>query len=322
MLESLAMQDVTREKVPDFDDYRIGTTYHSRVGRRIRHGAKGNYHFYKLAPMYMIMAEEKPKDPTLIAREREFERELEEERKKRPPGSEIDVDQEVDRHISKWRNNLTNDELRRLFEQYYVEGHDCYCLALQPGVKEGVPLYKFLLPEYHTEESPEELTGEELDDSVDSDFEQFVVSLRGSCGNELMRKNKFVALIRRLRRIVDTYQLEKTLERNDCRELSNLCEELPKSKDVLSDLLQSMLQSLVDDLMRNEVILRCEYCGGFFRVTRGNKKFCSLKTDGKDCGTKARRESDYQKHIDERRAQAREYARKRRAASKKLGARK
>lgn len=87
----------------------------------------------------------------------------------------------------------------------------------------------------------------------------------------------------------------------------------------LTNFCYKFLDDLVDDPITQKQIGKCQFCGGFFKFTQWNKKHCSLKSEGKDCGKEAAYDRDYEKHGDKRRAKAREYARKQRGFSKKLG---
>ena len=55
-----------------------------------------------------------------------------------------------------------------------------------------------------------------------------------------------------------------------------------------------ILNSFVDFILSEKRLLICEYCGQIMYYAK-DKKYCSLKTDGKDCGKKARNQRTYLK---------------------------
>ena len=73
--------------------------------------------------------------------------------------------------------------------------------------------------------------------------------------------------------------------------------------DIDGDLfpLKKFCYSFFNDLLQNlettEIITKCEYCHDYFPYKK-NKKYCSLKSEGKDCGEKARNKRFYKAHKD------------------------
>ena len=102
------------------------------------------------------------------------------------------------------------------------------------------------------------------------------------------------------------------------RRLNRLNERMGDRTYPLTDFCYKFFDDLVDDLTTQKQIGKCRRCGGFFKLARRNKKACSLKTEGKDCGKKARDHDYYEEHKDKILAKAQE----RRALSKKLAVRK
>jgi len=54
---------------------------------------------------------------------------------------------------------------------------------------------------------------------------------------------------------------------------------------------------MLEDLHRKKIISRCAACGNAF-VFDENKKYCSLLSEGKNCGKSARNKAYYQKYQD------------------------
>ncbi len=63
----------------------------------------------------------------------------------------------------------------------------------------------------------------------------------------------------------------------------------------LSDFCDSVFFSLVDDMLEARAVSECQHCGLLFPFEKG-KKYCSPKTDGRNCGKTARNKKYYYKN--------------------------
>ncbi len=81
--------------------------------------------------------------------------------------------------------------------------------------------------------------------------------------------------------------------------------DFPSVEDPLVQFLQYCFECFGEYLVETHVLKTCEYCGDYI-FFRCNKRFCSAKLEGKDCGRASRSERDYTIHIDERRKKSRE----------------
>jgi len=314
-----------KQNVANFNDYVIRTSVHiPRTGLTDDDSlpVKELHRFACDTKAQCTILAEKAKNRKDVLRQRKFDR----ERKKHPVPS-VDTSEDAPDYITKsreycqkWYHSFTEERLKELFDRYYVEGYETFYLAITPENGEGIPLYKFLLPQYLIQGSLEAFTKKQANIGVDGYFEGLTVELRGY-GNNCMNMGRFLAFIRKMRKIAEAYEVNKTIKYNEQKQLSQLCEDLPKDRDMTSDILQPIFDSLVEDLLQNKVILQCQLCGDFCKYYR-NKKFCSLKSESKDCGRSARNARDYQAHKPERQAKATEYQRKYRALMKKLGVKK
>ena len=66
----------------------------------------------------------------------------------------------------------------------------------------------------------------------------------------------------------------------------------------------SFFNDLLLDIVQKKKLLVCPECGDIIQYKHG-KKYCSIKTEGKDCGKKARNKKYYKKHSKEIRPKAR-----------------
>ena len=59
-----------------------------------------------------------------------------------------------------------------------------------------------------------------------------------------------------------------------------------------------LFDDLLDELKEKQTITQCSFCGTLFPYHR-TRKYCSLRTEGRDCGTKARNRRYYAIHREE-----------------------
>lgn len=88
-----------------------------------------------------------------------------------------------------------------------------------------------------------------------------------------------------------------------------------------TDFCYKFLDELIGDLIKEKQILRCHFCGDYFQYHKG-KKYCSLISEGKNCGKKARNQINYQRHKEQIKPKARKSMRELRACYKEYGVKK
>ena len=79
-----------------------------------------------------------------------------------------------------------------------------------------------------------------------------------------------------------------------------------------------MFESFADDLVKNNLLAKCAFCGEYFQFQKG-KKYCSLITEGKDCGKTARNKRYYSTKGKERLPKYRQTTQELRAFYKEKG---
>jgi len=62
---------------------------------------------------------------------------------------------------------------------------------------------------------------------------------------------------------------------------------LENMKNALELFLIEAFAGFANDLVKNDLLSQCSFCGEYFHFQKG-KKYCSLTNEGKDCGKKAR----------------------------------
>ena len=108
---------------------------------------------------------------------------------------------------------------------------------------------------------------------------------------------------------------------DDIKEIYAFVEGVEDSKDLLTRFCFSFLNDILDDLYQKKIISRCGLCGNAF-VYNEHKKYCSLVSEGKDCGKKARNLAFYQKHKETIRPKAKQAVSEFRKFCKEKGAKK
>ncbi|GAG96024.1 unnamed protein product, partial [marine sediment metagenome] len=141
--------------------------------------------------------------------------------------------------VEEWYNHFDDQRLKELLKRYYVKGFDSFCVAITPENKEGLPLYKFVLPKYVlTDCSPEKFTKTQLNIGVDHYFETAINFIKGEHGNKCLSKIDFLLFIKKIRKIAELQEKGILLQLDDCIKLNNLSNDLPKDIDITSDFLQ------------------------------------------------------------------------------------
>ncbi len=80
------------------------------------------------------------------------------------------------------------------------------------------------------------------------------------------------------------------------RQLYEFFASVSDSQDPLVSFCFSFLDDLLDDLYRKKIIGRCASCGNAFIFDK-KKKYCSLLSEGKNCGKSARNKTYYQRYL-------------------------
>lgn len=270
------IKETSKPQIDDFSNYRTGFSYGSgRVvlsnddslsfeeKRSIERSTRYTYEIYATKIKNLEKATERRKVP-------------EEEVNNSP----IDV-----QFPYKWYNSFTENQLRELFERYYVPGYESFCLAIMPENTSGLPLYKFTIPDHLIYHDPQYDSRTNANFGVDHYFEKLIDTIRGY-GNNCISKGAFITFIRKIRSLTERVYLKKPMRKTDCLALNNLIQELPDDKTISTDILSMMLNSMSEDFIKNKLFSRCVLCGNHFLYLQG-KKHCSVS---------CRQKAYYQRH--------------------------
>lgn len=116
---------------------------------------------------------------------------------------------------------------------------------------------------------------------------------------------------------VDIYKLRI----NDAKKLLNDFNNTVEIKSSLEEFLKTFYDDFGALLCEKEYLKKCELCNLYFN-DRKNKKYCSMKTDGRDCGTQARNKRNYSKNKSKIKKHSRKEMRETRAFYKNKGVQK
>jgi len=274
----------TAKNNPNFDDYLSGySLYMGGVSLTNKEclGFKEKHYFSCLAKATCIVS---------IAKIKNKESTLRRRRKAQKYNNQIPAA----RFAHNWHTSFSKKELSRLFNRYYVDGFTSFCLAIIPENTKGLPLYKFLLPEYLLEYKPNKFSKKQLDVGVDHYYEQWIDEIRGNFGNKCMNKADFIKFLRKIRQSIECFEKSKNINKNYCGILNELSKKLPKEQDITADIIFLFLNSFIETLIKNKSIIVCKNCGSFAKYFR-NKKFCSKNVDGRNCLQRYFSNLDYKK---------------------------
>jgi len=152
-------------------------------------------------------------------------------------------------------------------------------------------------------------------------FDDLYEILYFNLGYDYLAKRKYNRILESTGRLGHEWIESNTISKHYLKRLNQLKKGIGDSTYPLTNFCYKFFDDLIDDLTTQKQIVKCQNCGDFCKYYR-NKKFCSLTSDGKNCGKSASNDRDYQAHKPERQAKAAEYQRKRRALMKKLGVKK
>lgn len=140
---------------------------------------------------------------------------------------------------------------------------------------------------------------ESNENTVYSWFDNLYDAIYWKLGYEYLGKREFFAILSSYAELSDTKLLSliHPINITEYIGLLNVYYKLWKNDNIypLTRFCNSFLYDLIDDLKTSKILSQCQFCGNFF-IYKKNKKYCSLKSEGKSCGEKARSKRFYKKH--------------------------
>ncbi len=136
-----------------------------------------------------------------------------------------------------------------------------------------------------------------LKDDVQAWFGHFYDTLCFELGYDGISKKEFFRLFDAVSQISNWAIYAKDIDSEYIKGLYVFVEGVAESQDPLVRFCFSFLDDMLDDLYHKKIISRCAHCGNAF-IFDENKKYCSLLSEGKNCGKSARNKTYYQRYQD------------------------
>lgn len=110
-------------------------------------------------------------------------------------------------------------------------------------------------------------------------------------------KNEYFNILRTIGNVAYEWLKKKNVSKKYLQNLNEIIKKISDRTYPLYDFCYKFFDDLMDELINMQKIGKCEFCGNVFKYVKG-KKYCSLLSEGKDCGKKARNKRFYTKHKD------------------------
>jgi|GEM_PF-6887142 len=123
----------------------------------------------------------------------------------------------------------------------------------------------------------------------------FYDQLAGVLGYPKTTKIDFIKQIQNISNLAYQWITTKKPDKALLAGLNSYIETAPDTDCYLTNFYYSIYDDLIDAMLTEEAVTECELCGMLFSFDK-NKKYCSLKSEGKNCGKRARNKKFYGKH--------------------------
>jgi hypothetical protein len=142
-----------------------------------------------------------------------------------------------------------------------------------------------------------------------------------NCSFQLMNKMDYEQILTKIGYLCFTWHKFNNINSEFLSVLNSLREDRNNNYNVFKNFCFKFYDNLIELLLLKNEINQCQLCGDYFKHLKG-KKYCSLKSEGKDCGTKARNKRFYKDHKDTILPKARKTTRELRKWYKEKGVKK
>lgn len=136
-----------------------------------------------------------------------------------------------------------------------------------------------------------------LKEDIHAWFSHFYDTLCFELGYAGISKKEFFRLLDAVGQISNWAVNGGNIDNEYIKGLYAFVESVAESQDPLVRFCFSFLDDMLEDLYHKKIISRCASCGNAF-VFDEKKKYCSLLSEGKDCGKSARNKTYYQRYRD------------------------
>jgi len=123
-----------------------------------------------------------------------------------------------------------------------------------------------------------------------------------------MGKTEYARILESIGELGYKWIRRKSISDRDFKMLNRLKKRMGDRTYPLTNFCWKFFDDLIDDMATQRQIAECQFCGDLFKYDSRlpGKKFCSLKSEGKDCGKPARDHRYYETHKNKILTEARE----------------
>lgn len=139
-------------------------------------------------------------------------------------------------------------------------------------------------------------------------FEDLYNILRLNLGYNYTSKDEYCDLLCAVGELSNEWITKRSVTKAYKQRLNKFIHSIKDRSQPFYDFCYKFFDNLIDELKEYKVVSQCSVCGDVIQF-RHDKQYCSLKTDGKECGTKARNKRYYLAHKGEILPRARKYSR-------------
>jgi hypothetical protein len=108
-------------------------------------------------------------------------------------------------------------------------------------------------------------------------------------------KIDFIHLCKQIANLSYTWATTKSVNKQFLSQFNEFNDSLLETDCYLTNFCYSAFDDLIEDMLDAEAVSECEHCCSLFPFEK-NKKYCSLKSEGRNCGKTARNKKYYKRH--------------------------
>lgn len=142
-----------------------------------------------------------------------------------------------------------------------------------------------------------------------------------NCNFQLMNKLEYEQILTKIGYLCFTWRKYNNINSEFLSALNSLKKYRNNNYNIFKNFCFKFYDNLIESLLLKNEINRCQFCGDYFKYLKG-KKYCSLKSEGKDCGKRARNKRFYKDHKETILPNARKVTRELRKWYKEMGIKK
>ncbi|MBA7580075.1 hypothetical protein ES708_21961 [subsurface metagenome] len=120
-------------------------------------------------------------------------------------------------------------------------------------------------------------------------------TIYNNCNFQLMNKLEYEQILTKIGYLCYAWHKFNNINSEFLSALNSLKKYRNNNYNIFKNFCFKFYDNLIESLLLKNEINRCQFCGDYFKYLKG-KKYCSLKSEGKDCGKRARNKRFYKDH--------------------------